>query len=423
MDGKHRITKGTTDLITEALVTDAGKVMAKHGSPDELNVRDRNLKGFVLRLRATGRHAYAVAYGRGKLLTLGTTDKLTAGKAREAARNDLAERSLAEDREPDRVKRKRAAMTLRLFLAEHYEPWARGHLKTAGETLARLRVNFAEMLDTRLADIAPFAVERWRTARLRAGLSRATVNRDVVALKAALSKAVEWRKVTKLASHPLAGAVKPYRLDGGAVARYLTSDEETRLLKALDARDERRRSDRDSHNEWRRARHYKTLPAFGTYTDHLSPLVRLALNTGLRRGELFGLCWRDVDLPRAVLTVRGSGTKSGHTRYIPLNTRAVEVLEQWRGNAKAAADAPVFVGEDGEPLVDVKKGWLAVVKAAKLEDFRFHDLRHSFASKLVMAGVDLNTVRELLGHADLKMTLRYAHLAPEAKAAAVAKLV
>ena len=74
-------------------------------------------------------------------------------------------------------------------------------------------------------------------------------------------------------------------------------------------------------------------------------------------------------------------------------------------------------------LDNVKKGWLPIVKVAKLEAFRFHDLRHTFASKLVMAGVDLNTVRELLGHADLKMTLRYAHLAPEHKAAAVAKLV
>jgi integrase len=74
-------------------------------------------------------------------------------------------------------------------------------------------------------------------------------------------------------------------------------------------------------------------------------------------------------------------------------------------------------------LDDVKKSWYPVVKAAKLTGFRFHDLRHTFASKLVMLGIDLNTVRELLGHSDIKMTLRYAHLAPEHKAAAVAKLV
>jgi site-specific recombinase XerD len=72
---------------------------------------------------------------------------------------------------------------------------------------------------------------------------------------------------------------------------------------------------------------------------------------------------------------------------------------------------------------DVNTSWGNVLVDAKIENFRWHDMRHHFASHLVMAGVDLNTVRELLGHADLKMTLRYAHLAPEHKAAAVAKLM
>jgi integrase len=86
------------------------------------------------------------------------------------------------------------------------------------------------------------------------------------------------------------------------------------------------------------------------------------------------------------------------------------------------ADAYVFPGAEGERLIDVKTAWKPVLKAASVTGFRFHDLRHTFASRLVMANVDLNTVRELLGHADLKMTLRYAHLAPEHKAAAVATL-
>lgn len=415
-------TKGAVLRITEALVDRADKVLAEHGSPDEVVVRDRDLKGFLLRLRASGRHAYAVALGRGKLLTLGTSDKLTAGKAREAARTDLAQRSLAEDREPERAKRKRASMTLGAFIEAHYQPWAVAHLKTGAETVARLQVNFADLLDTKLAEIAPFAIEKWRTARLKEGISKATINRDVVTLKAALAKAVEWRKVTKLTAHPLAGALKPYKLDAGGVVRYLSADEETRLLKALDARDENRRAERDRANQWRREREYPELPALGDYTDHLSPVVRLALQTGLRRGELFNLRWRDVDLRRAVLTVRGDGTKSGHTRHVPLNATAIKALETWKGETTPAGDALLFPGEDGKPLADIKKGWGALVTAAALTDFRFHDLRHTFASKLVMAGVDLNTVRELLGHADIKMTLRYAHLAPEAKAAAVAKV-
>ena len=84
----------------------------------------------------------------------------------------------------------------------------------------------------------------------------------------------------------------------------------------------------------------------------------------------------------------------------------------------------VFSGEnDDEPLTTVNKSWAGLVQAAKVQGFRFHDLRHTFASKLVMAGIDLNTVRELLGHSQIAMTLRYAHLAPEHKAAAVERLV
>jgi integrase len=108
-------------------------------------------------------------------------------------------------------------------------------------------------------------------------------------------------------------------------------------------------------------------------------------------------------------------------RHIPMNQEALEVLQGWQ--AQTTGRGLVFPAKDGRPLNNIKKSWTAVLETAGIKNFRFHDLRHHFASRLVMAGVDLNTVRELLGHADLTMTLRYAHLAPEHKAEAVSRLV
>jgi integrase len=122
------------------------------------------------------------------------------------------------------------------------------------------------------------------------------------------------------------------------------------------------------------------------------------------------------------MTIHGKSAKSGQTRHIPMNREARDVIRTWRP-ADAKPGVYVFANGEKEGLTTIKTAWAPLLKRAEIDSFRFHDLRHTFASKLVMAGVDLNTVRELLGHADLKMTLRYAHLAPSVKAAAVEKLV
>ena len=131
--------------------------------------------------------------------------------------------------------------------------------------------------------------------------------------------------------------------------------------------------------------------------------------------------WSDVDLVRANLTVEGEGAKPTQTRHIPLNTESLKVLSDWKSQNRL--DGYVFPGDKGGRLDNVNKSWYAVLRKAEIAGFRWHDLRHTFASNLVMAGQDLNIVRELLGHSDIKMTLRYAHLAPEQKRAAVEKLV
>jgi integrase len=308
--------------------------------------------------------------------------------------------------------------TWRQFLDDHYAPWATANRKSGALTVASLRSRFTEFDATLLADLSGFTIERWRSARLKSGVKPATCNRNLAALRAALSKAVEW---TVIKTHPMAD-VKQSHEDKIEYLRYLDDAEETRLRAALSARDDRRRQERDSANRWRRERGYDEWPALGTYTDTLTPIVLTAINTGLRFGELTALEWRDIDFLLPQLTVRSGAAKSGRSRRVPLNVEALKTLSVWKP-ANAQASDYVFPGVDGARLTDIKTAWAPLLKTAKITGFRFHDTRHHFASRLVMKGVDLNTVRELLGHADIKMTLRYAHLAPEHKAAAVAKLV
>ncbi|WP_259368740.1 site-specific integrase [Colwellia sp. Bg11-12] len=152
-------------------------------------------------------------------------------------------------------------------------------------------------------------------------------------------------------------------------------------------------------------------------TAFLEVIVLLAINTGMRKGELLSLQWHDINFDNKILTVDFQNAKSGNTRHLPLNIKAFNELIQWQ--KLSGNEGYVFKDRNNQPLKDFPSLWGVILDEANIADFRFHDLRHHFASKLVMASVDLNTVRELLGHSDLKMTLRYAHLAPEHKAAAV----
>jgi len=147
---------------------------------------------------------------------------------------------------------------------------------------------------------------------------------------------------------------------------------------------------------------------------HLKPIIILAVNTGMRRGEIFDLQWNHVDLKNRIIEV--ADPKNGDPRFVPINDTLMDALQQ----LPRRIDTPyVFPGKNGGRLTDIKKPFLNTRKRAGLDDVRFHDLRHTFASHLVMAGVDLTTVKELLGHKSTKMTERYSHLSPKHKADAV----
>ncbi len=168
--------------------------------------------------------------------------------------------------------------------------------------------------------------------------------------------------------------------------RYLSREEYERLIKA--------------------ARTIKTSP-------YLEEKIVLAAHTGLRRGSLFNLRWEDVDLDNRVMRI--PRTKNGRPLSLPLNATAFNTFKTLDGT-KTPESVYVFPHRSGpnagEPVQDIKNGFHAALQLAEITEFTWHDLRHTFASWLIMRGASLRSVAELLGHQSLKMTLRYAHLSP-----------
>lgn len=404
----------------------ARTVNALKSTGKRYRVWDTEIIGFHVRVSPVGKKTYAIAYrhnGLAREFTIDVHGKITTDQARELAKAYSGSIAKGEDIQADKQVAHAKAnaekhQTLGKFIKAQYQPWVESEMRSARETMYILNRDFGYLYSRKLNDITPWVVEAWIKQARKKGLKPTTINRRVAALKSVLSKAALWRVIEH---SPLRGT-QQLKTDKTGVERYLSDEEEKRLRKALEARHVRDRTTESSHNQRLREQHGDILPALGKqYTDYLMPMVILALNTGLRRGELFNLNWTDINLEAKQLTVQGGGAKSGNTRYLPLNDEAFSTPVTWRNQTPGRGfvfPSPVT----GERLNDIKSSWTKLRKLANIQNFRFHDCRHHFASKLVMAGVDLNTVRELLGHASLNMTLRYAHLAPEHKAAAVALL-
>jgi integrase len=330
-------------------------------------IRDTQARGLILRVQPSGRKTYYCQPSRAKRIKIGRTDLLTLTQARTRCLEILGQAARGEDMgaAPD--------PKLGDYARGQYRDWCLAHLKSGTMDPDRLVSRFADLLDKRLSKITPELVEAWVLRRLNDGRSAHTLRRDVAVLRSALRKAVRWSLIPK---DPLAG-MRVIQAAGNARVRYLSDPERDRLLAAVDG-------------------------------SRIKPIVLLALNTGLRRGELLALKWEDIDMDQRQVTITSDSAKSRKARHIPLNGKALEALPP-PGTGRLFSIS----------IWALRREWRRVLKDAQIQGFRFHDLRHDFASRLVMRGVDLNTVRELLGHADIKMTLRYAHLSPGHRRAAV----
>jgi site-specific recombinase XerD len=238
-----------------------------------------------------------------------------------------------------------------------------------------------------LFEIEPFMVEKYKAGRLQDGVEPASVNREIACLRHMCNKAVEWGYGKK---NPVNG-VKLLKEPPGRI-RFLEAAEIDKLLQAVDG----------------------LKRGCGRY---LRPVVVLALNTGLRKNEILQLKWKDIDLKEKKITVKR--TKNNEIRTVPINDTLYQELVKVTRHPEGEY---IFCDKSGIPYGNVRKSFESALEVAKIEDFHFHDLRHTFASHLVMKGCDLRTVQQLMGHKDIKMTMRYSHLSKAHLQEAVSKL-
>ncbi|MBI4284165.1 MAG: site-specific integrase [Chloroflexi bacterium] len=319
--------------------------------------------------------------------------KSLAQKAYEKRKTDIREGKFF----PEKLSQRRDMLfkdMAKLYLEEHSKVNKRSY-EGDRHLMARLNEAFGEKA---LSEITTEDVERFKNRLKQQGtvkkpkrgakprpLSEATVNRHLALLSGVFNKATAWKK-TK-AGNPVK-EVKKFKENNERV-RFLTEEEEARLRTVF------------PEEHW--------------------PLVEVALHTGMRRGEQFNLRWRDVNFHTRTITIPRS--KSGELRHVRMNDRVMEILRGLPGRLKGEW---VFPSETGESPLDannfINRVSNPALKGAKITDFRWHDLRHTFASRLTMAGVDLRTLQELMGHKTIKMTLRYSHLSPTHTLEAVNKL-
>jgi len=262
------------------------------------------------------------------------------------------------------------------FSSEYISIYSKQNKKSWKADITRLTSLVPFFAGKCLHEITPRLVEEYKAKRSKE-VKTSTINRELACLKHIFTVAIEWGRVE---ANPVK-RVKLYR-ENNARVRYLEREEAERLVNAC--------------------------------SGYLRNIVIVALNTGIRKSSILNLKWQDIDIKRRVIYLHDS--KNGEKQEIPMNDTAKAVFIQ---QPKNPASPYVFAKEDGTPFGDIKKGFLSVLAKLGVKDFKFHDLRHTFASQLVMGGIDLNTVRELMGHKSIRMTLRYSHLSPAHKQRAV----
>jgi integrase len=342
-------------------------------------IYDSQLGGFGVRITASGAISFILTYwvnGRQRRFTIGRHPELTATAARAEA-VQLRE-LIRRGGDPLAEKQQRYASPTVADLAHDYlERHAKIHKRVAAanDDAGMLR----NIILPKLGKLKVAGVERRDIEEVHSKLKDMPyrANRVLALLSKMMNLAIDWGW---RADNPCR---RIPRFQEEKRDRWLSTDELERLCTALD-----KHSNQVSANA-----------------------VRLLLLTGARRGEVLSARWEEFDLERGIWTKPSHHTKQKRTEHVPLSAGIMQLLVNMK---KQATDELLFPGQTpGEPLREIKKFWSSVRKIARIKDARLHDLRHTYASHLVSAGMSLPIVGRLLGHTQVQTTARYAHLADD----------
>lgn len=340
---------------------------------------DQDIPGFGLRVKPSGAKSYLVQYrqdGRSRRMTLGRHGVITADEARKLARQHLGSVAHGENPAENRLTRRKAPSMKDLcddYMGRHALPNKRASSVRNDyamiENIILPKLGTKKVADVTRRDVEPI-LHRMKATPYRANRVRALLSKMF-----SLAVAWEWRD-----DNPALGIEK---FQEEKRDRWLNEEELKRLTTVINAHPNQRAAN----------------------------IIRLLILTGARRGEALNATWDQFDLKRGVWTKPAHTTKQKRTEHVPLSGATVELLTCMK--AQHSADSRyLFPGDTpGKPLNCIKKFWEEARTAAKIEDCRIHDLRHTFASHLVSSGVSLPIVGRLLGHTQPQTTQRYAHLA------------
>ena len=259
------------------------------------------------------------------------------------------------------------------FMQEHAPKVSKNMQKSYASSLKHLATFWG---NSKLSDIKPKLISEYKVLRKNKGIKPATINRELAMLSKAFNLAVkEWEWIR---DNPVSRV--PKEKENNERDRWLNAEDEKRLL--------------ENSLSW------------------LKDIIIFDLNTGLRQDELLSLQWSRVDLFRKIIIIQES--KNGKPRTIPLNQIALDILMEKSKRRNLKSDL-VFLSNMSTKIDrhNLRRAFNIALDKAGIQNFHFHDLRHTFATRLAQRGIDIYKISKLLGHQDIRMTQRYSHHCPD----------